>query len=76
MGNKQQTAVEWLEFEITKRGPHENNPPQWLIELYEQAKEMDEGSKMDFANWCRIYDNNHPNEVNTIQQLFTKYYER
>jgi hypothetical protein len=36
-----QTAVEWLEFEINKRGPKENNPPQWLEELYEQAKAME-----------------------------------
>ena len=35
-----QTAVEWLEFEINRRGPKEDNPPQWLKELYEQAKEM------------------------------------
>jgi hypothetical protein len=39
--NKQMTAVQWLEFEITRRGPNENNPPQWLKELYEQAKQME-----------------------------------
>ena len=37
----EQTAVKWLEFEINRRGPTENNPPQWLKELYEQAKEME-----------------------------------
>jgi len=37
---EKQTAVEWLEFEIYKRGPKEDNPPQWLKELYDQAKEM------------------------------------
>lgn len=37
----EQTAVEWLEFEINRRGPKEDNPPQWLKELYEQAKEME-----------------------------------
>jgi hypothetical protein len=36
-----QTAVEWLEFEINRRGPKEDNPPQWLKELYEKAKEME-----------------------------------
>jgi len=36
-----ETAVEWLEFEINRRGPKEDNPPQWLKELYEQAKEME-----------------------------------
>jgi hypothetical protein len=35
------TAVEWLEFEINRRGPKEDNPPQWLKELYKQAKEME-----------------------------------
>ena len=40
-----QTAVEWLEKEINKRGPKENNPPQWLKELYEQAKQMEKEQK-------------------------------
>jgi len=44
-----QTAVEWLEFEINKRGPKENNPPQWLIELYKQAKEMEKERMIEFA---------------------------
>lgn len=39
--SKQQTAVEWLEQEINRRGPSENNPPKWLQELYEQAKQME-----------------------------------
>ena len=56
--NKQQTAVEWLYFEINRRGPKENNPPQWLIELYEQAKEIEkeqieEGYKYARAHWSR-----------------------
>jgi hypothetical protein len=38
-----QTAVEWLKFEINRRGPKEDNPPQWLKELYKQAKEMEKG---------------------------------
>ena len=37
----QQTAVEWLEHEINRRGPKENNPPQWLHELYQAAKQME-----------------------------------
>jgi hypothetical protein len=68
-----QTSVEWLEFEINRRGPKENNPPQWLKELYEQAKEMEYERMLEFANWCRIYDKSHPNEVNMIQQLYTKF---
>jgi hypothetical protein len=42
-----QTAVEWLASEINSRGPKENNPPQWLQELYEQAKEMEKQQIMD-----------------------------
>jgi len=42
-----QTAVEWLEFEINRRGPKEDNPPQWLKELYEQAKEMEKQQIID-----------------------------
>jgi hypothetical protein len=41
------TAVEWLEFEINRRGPKEDNPPQWLKELYEQAKEMEKEQIID-----------------------------
>jgi hypothetical protein len=41
------TAVEWLQFEINRRGPKENNPPQWLKELYEQAKEMEREQIID-----------------------------
>jgi hypothetical protein len=36
-----QTAVEWLEKEIWKRGPIGEDTPTWLKELYEQAKEME-----------------------------------
>ena len=38
---EEQTAVEWLVSELNRRGPKEDNPPQWLKELYEQAKEME-----------------------------------
>jgi hypothetical protein len=71
MSNKKQTAVEWLRQEVLKRDMDIS-----IKELYVQAKAMEKNDKMNFANWCRIYDKNHPNEVNTIQQLFTKYYEQ
>jgi hypothetical protein len=50
-----QTAVKWLADEITKRGPTENNPPQWLIELYEQANEMFE-QQIEDAYRSGVYD--------------------
>jgi len=43
----QQTAVEWLASEINSRGSKENNPPQWLQELYDKAKEMEKQQIMD-----------------------------
>ena len=45
---KTQTSVEWLEFEINRRGPKEDNPPQWLKELYEQAKELEKQQAFEF----------------------------
>jgi len=47
MNNKQQTAVDWLRIEINKRGPKENNPPEWLQELYAQAKELEKEQIID-----------------------------
>jgi hypothetical protein len=54
-----QTAVEWLEFEINRRGPKEDNPPQWLKELYEQAKEMEKEQIMNawYDGWIEVGDN-------------------
>lgn len=51
-----QTAVEWLEDEINKRGPKENNPPQWLKELYEQAKAMEKEQIINFAMYLHNVD--------------------
>ena len=42
-----QTAVDWLRIEINKRGPKENNPPEWLQELYAKADEMFEQQIID-----------------------------
>lgn len=38
--SKKQSSIEWLENEINRRGPKDNNPPQWLKEIFEQAKAM------------------------------------
>jgi len=46
----QQTAVEWLVSEMNSRGPKENNPPQWLQELYDKAEEMEKEQIMDAHN--------------------------
>lgn len=37
---KKQSSIDWLENEINRRGPKDNNPPQWLKEIFEQAKAM------------------------------------
>jgi hypothetical protein len=40
----------------------------------EQDKNMySEEEVLEFANWCRIEDNKHPNRVITIQQLFEQF---
>lgn len=65
--NKQKTAIEWLEFEITKRGPHENNPPQWLIELYEQAKEMEKEQMIEFAQ--QVFRNRYNQVYQSLSKL-------
>jgi HEPN domain-containing protein len=69
-----QTAVEWLEFEINRRGPKEDNPPQWLKELYKQAKEMEKQQIM--KAWIdgnyNIDSNGNPSENYSISD--EKYY--
>jgi hypothetical protein len=72
--NKQQTAVDWLRIEINKRGPKENNPPEWLQELYTQAKElekeqMDKVSEDWFVEGC-----SHMKDNKRIYQSFEQYY--
>ena len=50
-----QSSVEWLEKEINKRGPMENNPPQWLKDLYKQAKAMHKEEMIDsFGVGCQV----------------------
>lgn len=53
MSNNKQSSVEWLESEITKRGPSENNPPQWLKDLYSQAKAMHK-KEIEAAYWAGV----------------------
>jgi hypothetical protein len=47
-----------------------------FIKGYNKAREkykFTEEDLLDFANWCRIHDSKHPNEVWLICQLLTKY---
>jgi DNA-binding NtrC family response regulator len=68
----QQTAVEWLASEINSRGPKENNPPQWLQELYEQAKEMEKQQIIDA--WKRG-DGEHDEVADKLaKQYYTETY--
>ena len=62
-----QTAVEWLEFEINRRGPKENNPPQWLNELYNKAKELEKEQVMS------AFEEGHTAVVNSEQYYFKTY---
>ena len=46
----------------------------WLGKAAQQEKSLySEEDLINFANWCRIYDNQNSNEVNTIFQLRRKY---
>jgi hypothetical protein len=71
MSNKQQTAVDWLRIEINKRGPKENNPPEWLQELYAQAKEMEKEQIIDAHLTGLIY----PLEMEATKQAEQYYNE-
>jgi hypothetical protein len=47
-----------------------------VTEGYNKAREKykyTEEDMLEFANWCRIHDKKHPNEVWMIGQLLTKY---
>ena len=74
------TAVEWLEFEINRRGPKEDNPPQWLKELYEQAKEMEKERVIDFAKKFSDFNGLTFNEKEVskeyLEKLYDEYYKQ
>jgi transcriptional regulator with PAS, ATPase and Fis domain len=68
----QQTAVEWLASEINSRGPKENNPPQWLQELYDKAKEIEK--EQIEAAWKRG-DGEHDKVADELaKQYYTQNY--
>ena len=70
-----QTAVQWLIFEIDRRGPKEDNPPQWLKELYNQAKAMEREQMI--TSWHNGYDNQSPmiDEENCGEQYYNETYK-
>jgi hypothetical protein len=83
-GNWKQIVVPTFQHGIPT--PNENeilykydNNRGYLYEV-QQSKQIEVEQKaytekqiLDFANWCRIYDNHYPNEVWTTQQLWSKY---
>jgi hypothetical protein len=47
---------------------------RYISELEKQQEiSYSEEEVLEFANWCRIEDNKHPNRVITIQQLFKQF---
>lgn len=61
---------------LWKKYPY--HPPKdygYWIDMFKEGAKWNEEIMIDFANWCRIHDNLHKNEVWTIQQLWTKYYQ-
>jgi hypothetical protein len=64
------TALLW------KKYPY--HPPKdygYWKDMFKEGAKWNEKIMIDFANWCRIHDKKFPNEVWTIQQLHTKYYQ-
>ena len=46
----------------------------WYKKFQEQNKnKFSDEEVLEFANWCRIQDNKHPNRVITTQQLFEQF---
>jgi hypothetical protein len=70
---QQQTAVEWLDSNLNVLVPKSLIIDLVYKDLINKANELEKLKMMEFANWCRVYENNHKNEINTIQQLYSKY---
>ena len=68
----QQTVVELLASEINARGPKKNNPPQWLRELYAQAKEKE---KQQHGNTWDNAIKAHDNRGHVISRSITDFDE-
>ena len=70
-----QTAVEWLIEQVALNEHEEGFFLHTFLsnEEISKAKDMQEEQMIDFANWCRIHDSYHKNEVWMIGQLYTKY---
>jgi len=61
-----------LASEINSRGPKENNPPQWLQELYDKAKEIEK--EQIEAAWKRG-DGEHDKVADELaKQYYTQNY--
>jgi len=71
-----QTAVDWLRIEINKRGPKENNPPEWLQELYAQAKEMEKQQIIDACNLQRNDYKGQPTYNKSGEQYYNETYNQ
>jgi hypothetical protein len=77
MSNKQQTAVEWLRIVINKRGPKENNLPEWLQELYAKAKKMEKEQMENLWDaaishgGCKCYD-----EIMTFEEYYNETFKQ
>jgi hypothetical protein len=69
-----QTAVEWLEKEIWKRGAIGEDTPTWLKELYEQAKQMEkEQSKQDYD--AGLFDGTMDEVKDRLHKNAEQYYQ-
>jgi hypothetical protein len=80
VGTKQET-IEEMAYRLFSTMPSEISTSTAKSKALELAKWQQEQDKkmyseeelLEFANWCRIHDNKHPNRVITIQQLFEQF---
>ena len=75
----QQTAVEWLEQEINRIGIKESNTPQWLTELYEQAKQMEKeqiSKAWDDGDYAYFHSKETGRDFDNGEQYYNETYNK
>lgn len=73
---KEQIIEEAATELLWKKYPyHPSKDYGYWKDMFKEGAKWNEEIMIDFANWCRIHDKKFPNEVWTIQQLHTKYFD-
>jgi hypothetical protein len=64
------TAVEWLAEELTL--PEYGNNPQWVLQVIQQAKEMEKQQIMDAFDECGNYQDNYSDSEHYYRSTFNR----